>query len=147
MSDPKLVALSYNRAQRREGQVITAEDNRLLTQTGPGTPGGDLLRRYWQVLAMVPDLSDETPTKRVRILSEDLVLFRDKTGRVGLIGDHCPHRGASLSYERVEERGIACAYHSWLYDTEGNCLETPAEPADSRLYLTVKHRAYPVQER
>jgi 5,5'-dehydrodivanillate O-demethylase len=127
--------------------MITAEDNRLLTQTGPGTPGGELLRRYWQVVATVPELSAETPTKHVRILSEDLVLFRDKSGRVGLLADHCPHRGASLLYGRVEERGIACAYHGWLYDIEGNCLETPAEPADSKLYLTVKHRAYPVQER
>src|SRR5581483_3335061 len=77
----------------------------------------------------------------------DLVLFRDRSGRVGLIADHCSHRGASLLYGRVEERGIACAYHGWLYDAQGNCLETPAEPADSKFHLTVKHRAYPVRER
>jgi 5,5'-dehydrodivanillate O-demethylase len=79
-------------------------------------------------------------------LCEDLVLFKDKAGRVGLIADHCAHRGASLLYGRVEERGIACAYHGWLYDTSGNCLETPAEPADSKFYLTVKMKAYPVQK-
>jgi len=80
------------------------------------------------------------------VLGEDLVLFKDKSGNAGLIQDHCAHRGASLLYGRVEERGISCAYHGWLYDTHGNCLETPAEPADSKFYLTVKMRAYPVQD-
>jgi 5,5'-dehydrodivanillate O-demethylase len=80
------------------------------------------------------------------MLGEDLVLFRDKSGGVGLIQDHCVHRGASLLYGRVEERGIACAYHGWLYDTRGNCLETPAEPADSKFFLTVKATAYPVRK-
>ena len=74
------------------------------------------------------------------------MLFLDKSGRAGLIADHCMHRSASLLYGRVEERGIACAYHGWLYDTQGNCLETPAEPADSKFYLTVKIKAYPVQK-
>src|SRR5438477_7854303 len=127
--------------------MLTEDENRRLTRVGPETPAGDLLRRYWQPVAMVPELSAETPTKHVRILGEDLVLFRDTRGRVGLLGDHCPHRGASLLYGRVEERGIACAYHGWLYDTEGNCLETPAELADNKLYLTVKARAYPVLKR
>src|SRR5437867_2019723 len=126
--------------------MLTEDENRRLTRVGPETPAGDLLRRYWQPVAMVPELSAETPTKHVRMRGEDLVLFRDTRGRVGLLGDHCPHGGASLLYGRVEERGIACAYHGWLYDTEGNCLETPAEPADSKLYLTVKHTAYPVQK-
>ncbi len=125
--------------------VLTKEENELLTRIGPGTPAGELLRRYWQPIAVARELSDNYPTKFVRILGEDLVLFRDKSGNLGLIQDHCPHRGASLLYGRVEERGIACAYHGWLYDTSGNCLETPAEPADSKLYLTVKARAYPVQ--
>jgi 5,5'-dehydrodivanillate O-demethylase len=80
------------------------------------------------------------------MLGEDLVLFKDKSGNVGLIQDHCMHRSASLLYGRVEERGIACAYHGWLYDTSGNCLETPAEPAGSRFYLTVKATAYPVKK-
>ena len=126
--------------------MLTAEENELLTRVGPGTPGGELLRRYWQPVGIPPELPAEQPTKFVRILGEDLVLFKDTRGRVGLLADHCSHRGASLVYGRVEERGIACAYHGWLYDLEGNCLETPAEPPDSRLHLTVKHRAYPVQE-
>ena len=125
---------------------LTEEENRKLTQVGPGTPGGELLRRYWQPIAGLHQVTEESPTAFVRMLGEDLVLFRDKSGRVGLLADHCSHRGASLLYGRVEERGIACAYHGWLYDTRGNCLETPAEPADSKLYLTVKHRAYPVEK-
>src|SRR5438046_9623321 len=125
--------------------ALTAEENKYLTQVGPGTPGGELLRRYWLPIAAAQELTAESPTKFVRVLGEDLVLFKDKGGRIGLIQDHCAHRGASLLYGRVEERGIACAYHGWLYDTQGNCIETPAEPADSKLYLTVKARGYPVQ--
>ncbi|OGQ79384.1 MAG: hypothetical protein A3F90_01560, partial [Deltaproteobacteria bacterium RIFCSPLOWO2_12_FULL_60_19] len=92
------------------------------------------------------ELTEEKPTKFVRVLAENLVLFRDKKGRVGLLDDRCSHRGASLCYGRVEERGIACAYHGWLYDVQGNCLETPPEPAESKFTLTVKHKAYPVQK-
>ncbi|HZT08828.1 MAG TPA: Rieske 2Fe-2S domain-containing protein [Chloroflexota bacterium] len=125
--------------------MLTKEQNDILTQVGAGTPGGELLRRYWHPIAIARELSEESPTKFVRVLGEDLVLFRDKSGNVGLIQDHCAHRGASMLYGRVEARGIACAYHGWLYDTKGNCLETPAEPADSKFFLTVKVRAYPVQ--
>jgi 5,5'-dehydrodivanillate O-demethylase oxygenase subunit len=127
-------------------KMLTKEENQRLMQVGPGTPGGELLRRYWHPVAPARELTDENPTRFVRILGEDLVLYKDKSGNVGLIQDHCPHRGASLLYGRVEERGIACAYHGWLYDTTGNCLETPAEPADSKFYLTVKATAYPVQK-
>ncbi|HZT06521.1 MAG TPA: Rieske 2Fe-2S domain-containing protein [Chloroflexota bacterium] len=126
--------------------MLSPEENELLTRVGPGTPCGELFRRYWLPIAPVSDRSDRTPTTHVRVLGEDLVLFRDAIGKIGLLGDHCSHRGASLLYGRVEERGIACAYHGWLYDVDGNCLETPAEPHDSRLHRTVKHPAYPVQE-
>src|SRR5204863_9496258 len=111
--------------------MLTREDNERLTRVGPGTPGGELLRRYWQPIAGLHELTDESPTKFVRLLGEDLVLFRDKTGHVGLLADHCSHRGASLLYGRVEERGISCAYHGWLYDTDGNILETPPERNDA----------------
>ncbi len=94
---------------------------------------------------MGQELTEENPTKFVRILGEDLVLFKDRSGRVGLIGDRCCHRGASMAYGRVEGRGIACAYHGWLYDVKGNCLECPAELAESKFHLTVKNTAYPVQ--
>ncbi len=126
--------------------MLTKEENRMLTEVGPGTPAGELLRRYWHPVAVAKELTDEAPTRFVRVLGEDLVLFKDKSGRFGLLADHCSHRGASLRYGRVEERGIACAYHGWLYDTEGNCLETPAEPAESKFRLTIKHKAYPVQK-
>jgi 5,5'-dehydrodivanillate O-demethylase len=126
--------------------MLTAEENELLTRIGPGTPAGELLRRYWQPVAIAQELTPENPTAFVRMLGEDLVLFLDRSGNVGLLAEHCAHRGASLLYGRVEERGIACAYHGWLYDTKGNCLETPAEPADSRFHLTVRQRAYPVQK-
>jgi 5,5'-dehydrodivanillate O-demethylase oxygenase subunit len=126
--------------------VLTKEQNDMLTRVGPGTPMGELHRRYWQPIAVAQELTDENPTKFIRILGEDLVLWKDKSGNVGLIQDHCLHRGASMLYGRVEERGIACAYHGWLYDVQGNCLETPAEPADSKFYLTVKAKSYPVQK-
>jgi len=126
--------------------MLTKEENELLTRVGPGTPAGELLRRYWLPVAMAQELTDKNPTIHIRILGEDLVLFRDKKGRVGLLDDRCPHRGASVLYGRVEERGIACAYHGWLFDTKGDCLECPAEPAESKFHLTVKHKAYPVQK-
>jgi 5,5'-dehydrodivanillate O-demethylase len=107
---------------------------------------GELLRRYWHPVAPVAELTEDQSTRFVRILGEDLVLFKDKSGNVGLIQDHCAHRGASLMYGRVEERGISCAYHGWLFNTEGNCLECPAEPAGSLFHLTVKMRAYPVRK-
>src|SRR3954452_13371119 len=129
----------------REMRMLTREENERVTRAGPGTPAGELLRRYWHPGAVAKEL-DEQPTRFIGILAEDLVLFRDKSGNVGLIQDHFPHRGASLLYGRVEERGISCAYHGWLFDTAGNCLETPAEPAGSMFHLTVKARAYPVQK-
>jgi 5,5'-dehydrodivanillate O-demethylase len=126
--------------------MLPTDENEMLTRVGPGTPAGELLRRYWHPIAVGKELTAENPTKFVRVLGEDLVLFRAKNGKLGLLADRCSHRGASLAYGRVEERGIACAYHGWLYDIAGNCLECPAEPAESKFHLTVKHPAYVVQE-
>ena len=126
--------------------MLTAEENEILTRVGPGTPAGELLRRYWHPVAIAADLTAESPTKFVRILCEDLVLFRTPNDEVGLLHDRCAHRGVSLCYGRVEERGIACAYHGWLYDINGNCLATPAEPPESKFHLTVKQKAYPVKK-
>ena len=120
--------------------TLTHEENELLTRIGPGTPAGEVLRRYWHPIAVAQELTDENPTMFVRVLGEDLVLFKDRSGNVGLIADHCVHRGASLLYGRVEERGISCAYHGWLYDTKGNCLETPAEPADKQVLFDGSHQ-------
>lgn len=126
--------------------MVSKEENEMLTRVGPGLPAGELLRRYWYPVGVARELTEQNPTNLVRILGEDLVLFRDKSGRVGLLADRCSHRGASLCYGRVEERGLACPYHGWLYDINGNCLETPAEPPESKFRFTVKHKAYPVQK-
>ena len=125
--------------------MITQEQNETLTRVGRGTPAGELLRRYWHPVAIAADLTDDEPKMFVRLLGEDLVLFRDKSGRVGLLADHCAHRSASLLYGRVEERGIACAYHGWLYDCEGNILETPPERNDA-IMRSVKTTAYPTRQ-
>src|SRR5215475_5475478 len=102
-----------------------------MTRVGPGTPCGEYLRRFWQPVAFARDLR-ETPL-RVRIMGEDLVVFRDKSGRVGLLQLHCTHRGTSLEYGLISERGIRCCYHGWMYDVDGRILETPGEPASSTL--------------
>jgi 5,5'-dehydrodivanillate O-demethylase oxygenase subunit len=124
--------------------MLNKEENEALTRVGPGTPAGELLRRYWYPVSFVQDLTPEAPTKFVRLLGEDLVLFLDKSGSVGLLADHCAHRSASLLYGRVEERGIACAYHGWLYDTEGAILETPPERNEA-IMKSVRQTAYPVR--
>ena len=126
--------------------MLTREENELLTQTGPGTPGGDLMRRYWQPLALVEELPPGGPPRPVRILSEELALFRDETGAPGLLGIHCAHRAADLSYGRIENGGLRCLYHGWLYDRNGNCIEQPGEPAGSNFKDKVKQVAYPCKE-
>ena len=125
--------------------MLTQEENDILTRVGPGTPAGDLLRRYWYPIAAPAELSEDNPTKYLRLLGEDLVLFRDLQGRIGLIDHRCPHRGASMVYGRVEERGISCAYHGWLFDTCGNILETPPERNDA-IITTITTKSYPVQK-
>jgi nitrite reductase/ring-hydroxylating ferredoxin subunit len=127
--------------------MLPKEQNELLTRTGPGTPMGELMRRYW-----IPALlSEEIPTRdgppvRVRLLGEELVAFRDTSGRIGLVGEHCAHRGTSLFYGRNEECGLRCVYHGWKFDVDGNVLETPAEPTDSDFKTKLKHTAYPTRE-
>lgn len=126
--------------------MLSQEENDLLTQTGPGTPCGALLRSYWQPAALTEELPPGGPPIPLRLLGEDLVLFRDEHGRVGLLDLHCSHRGTDLSYGRIEDGGLRCIYHGWLYDTAGTCLDTPGEPPGSRLREQVRHRAYPCQE-
>ena len=113
--------------------MTNIRDNDIRTQVGRGTPMGELMRRYWQPIAASVELSDENPTKEVRLLGEDLVLYRDATGTVGCIEPSCPHRKANLSSGVPEPEGIRCAYHGWLFDTEGNCVDQPSEPAGSRV--------------
>ncbi|MGA9365995.1 MAG: Rieske 2Fe-2S domain-containing protein, partial [Steroidobacteraceae bacterium] len=117
-----------------------------LTRVARGTPMGELLRRYWHPIGLSEDAS-ETP-RMVRALGEDLVLFRDRAGRCGLLYPRCAHRGASLFYGRVEERGIRCCYHGWLFDVGGQCLEQPCESRNGAATARVIHQpGYPVRER
>ena len=124
-------------------QNVPPEDAEL-THVGPGTPCGEYLRRFWQPVSMSDELSD-LPVA-VRLLGEDLVLFRDGSGRVGLLHRHCSHRGASLEFGIVLERGISCCYHGWTYDVDGTVLDTPGEPPGSPLKGEVVHGAYPAVE-
>ncbi len=126
--------------------MLSQEQNDTLTRVGPGTPAGDLLRRYWQAVAPAGELTEEKPILKVRLLGEDLVLYRDKSGTYGMVGEQCSHRRASLAFGRVEEDGIRCAYHGWKYDCSGACIETPAEPEGSTLKESVQHTAYPVEK-
>ena len=130
---------------------MRAAQNELLTRVGPGTPGGELLRHYWQPAALVEELAPEAtggrPVKAVRLLGEDFVLFRDAQGRLGMLDRACPHRGADLSYGRREPEGLRCPFHGWLFDVDGRCLETPAEPVGSRLCQGIRQRSVPVVER
>jgi phenylpropionate dioxygenase-like ring-hydroxylating dioxygenase large terminal subunit len=127
--------------------MLSKEDNELLTRTTSGTPMGNLIRRYW-----VPALlSEEIPgpdcaPARVKLLGEELVAFRDTQGRIGLIGEHCAHRGTSLFFGRNEECGLRCIYHGWKYDVDGNVLDTPAEPGESDFRKKLHHTAYPTHE-
>jgi phenylpropionate dioxygenase-like ring-hydroxylating dioxygenase large terminal subunit len=127
--------------------MMSAEENRVLTQVGPGTPGGRLLRHYWQPAALVDELEGNRPVRAVTLLGEELVLFRTEEGGYGLIDRHCPHRGADLCYGRLEDGGLRCPFHGWLFDEKGNCLEQPAEPEGSTFYKRVKTPAYPCVER
>jgi 5,5'-dehydrodivanillate O-demethylase len=127
--------------------MLTAEENALLAQIGPGTPAGALLRRYWQPLCVAAELTAEKPTQRVTIMGENLVVFRDRQGQYGCVAEPCPHRGVSLAYGFVEDCGIRCAYHGWKFrTTDGQCLEQPFEPAGSTYKDRVRQRAYPVQK-
>jgi phenylpropionate dioxygenase-like ring-hydroxylating dioxygenase large terminal subunit len=127
--------------------MMSQEQNDLITRTGPTDPAGVLMRRYWQPAALVDELEGDRPVRPVRLLGENFVLFRDETGRYGLIDRDCPHRGADLAFGRLEDGGLRCAFHGWLFSVDGTCLETPAEPATSRLCQNIKQRAYPVVER
>ena len=124
--------------------MLTKEENESLTRVGPGTPAGEMLRRYWLPIAFVNELRGR-PLRR-RILGEDLVLFRDEQNRLGLLALRCSHRGTSLEFGHLEDGGLRCCYHGWLYDVEGKVLEMPGEPADSTFGHRVRQPAYKAQE-
>ncbi len=128
--------------------MLSKEENEIVTRVGPGTLMGDLMRQYW-LPALLPGELPEPDCRPVpiRLLGEDLVAFRDTSGRVGLVAMNCPHRGASLYFGRNEEDGLRCVYHGWKFDVSGRCVDMPNEPAESNFKDKVRARAYPCIER
>ncbi len=119
-------------------------ENELLTRVGRGTPGGEMLRRYWWPVGFTAHVA-KTPVP-ARLLGEDLVLFRDGDGKVGLLDRRCPHRGTQLDLGRVELKGLRCCYHGWLFDREGRCLDMPCEPPESTYKDRIRQQAYDTHE-
>ena len=128
--------------------MLTARDNQLITRTGPGTPLGEYFRRFWLPALTSNELPQpDCPPLRLRLLSENLVAFRDTNGDVGLVSENCPHRGASMFFGRNEEAGLRCVYHGWKFDLTGACVDMPSEPAESNFKTKVRTTAYPTIER
>ena len=125
--------------------MLSKKMNEAMTRVGAGTPAGELLRRYWMPIAAEADFTAEKRSMRVRVLGEDLVLYRDTQGRFGLLEEQCCHRSASLAYGFVEDDGLRCPYHGWKFDATGRCIEQPFEPAGSPLKDEARQRAYPVE--
>jgi phthalate 4,5-dioxygenase len=132
---------------------MQADQNELITRIGPGTACGALMRRYWQPVALLDEFEPrfdprmaQRPLKAVRLLGQDLVLFKDAQGRWGLLDRDCPHRGADLAFARHEGDGVRCPFHGWKFAADGRCLETPAEPPGSTLCQRVRQQSYPVRE-
>ncbi len=127
--------------------MLTPEENALITRTGPATPMGEAMRRYWMPALLSEELPEaDGPPVRVRLLGENLVAFRDSSGRVGLLAENCSHRGASLFFGRNEEDGLRCVYHGWKYDVDGRCLDMPGEPPESSFKERIRQRSYPCHE-
>lgn len=128
--------------------MLSREENELLCRVGQGTLMGDLLRQYWQPILLSSELPErDGPPLRVRLLGEDLIAFRTTSGKVGLVANNCPHRGASLFFGRNEEEGLRCVYHGWKFDFGGNCLDMPNEPAESNFKHKIHLTAYACSER
>jgi nitrite reductase/ring-hydroxylating ferredoxin subunit len=128
--------------------MLSREDNDRLTRVGAGTPMGELMRRYWIPAGFAHAIEKpDSPPVRVKLMGERLVMFRDTQGRIGLLGEQCPHRTASLFFGRNEECGLRCVYHGWKFDVDGNCVDLPSEPRDYNLQARVKATAYPCVER
>jgi 5,5'-dehydrodivanillate O-demethylase oxygenase subunit len=126
--------------------MLTKEENERLARVGKGTPSGEMLRRYWWPVGFSQEVMPCAYPTRVRVLGEDLVLFRDGDDRLGLLGVHCAHRGASLEFGRVEPSGVRCPYHGWLYDVAGHCRDQPCEPEGSTFKDRIQHLAYRIEE-
>jgi phthalate 4,5-dioxygenase oxygenase subunit len=127
--------------------MLTLQENERLTRVGPGTAMGRLFRRFWLPAMLASELPEpDCPPVRLRLLGEDLVAFRDSTGAVGVLGAHCPHRGASLFFGRNEDCGLRCVYHGWKFDRDGRCVDMPNEPRESNFKEKIRHIAYPARE-
>jgi phenylpropionate dioxygenase-like ring-hydroxylating dioxygenase large terminal subunit len=127
--------------------MLTKETNELLTRTGPGTPMGELMRRYWMPAALSSELpGPDCPPIRVKLLGENLVAFRDSDGKIGLVEEFCAHRGASLFLGRNEDCGLRCVYHGWKYDVDGRCVDMPNAPDDPEFKNQIRLQAYPTLE-
>ncbi len=127
--------------------MLRLKENERITQVGPGTPMGELMRRYWTPALLSWEVPEpDCPPVRVRLLSEDLVAFRDTNGKIGLLDAHCAHRRANLFFGRNEECGLRCVYHGWKYDADGNCVDMPSEPEESNFKHKVHLTAYPTVE-
>jgi len=127
--------------------MLSKEENELLTQTGASTPMGRLFREHWLPVLLSQELpTPDGPPKRVRVMGEDFVAFRDSAGRVGVLEPHCPHRGANLFFGRNEDCGLRCAYHGWKFDVTGRCVDMPSVPANASYRDTMHVKALPVRE-
>src|SRR5690242_19432969 len=126
--------------------MLTYDDNSLLTRTGPGTPMGDIFRRSWLPALQSAELQAGGEPKELCLLGQNLVAFRNRQGRAGILDENCPHRGASLAYARNEDYGLRCIYHGWMVDVNGTILDTPSEPEDSTFKERIRQRAYAVHE-
>jgi phenylpropionate dioxygenase-like ring-hydroxylating dioxygenase large terminal subunit len=127
--------------------MMTIEQSKLITEIGDGKPAGDLLRRYWQPAALSEELAGARPVRPVKLFGRDLVLFRDAQGRLGMLDRDCPHRGADLAFGRLEDGGLRCLFHGWLFDRQGRCLQMPGDPQGPQLCPRIQQRSYPVVER
>ena len=127
--------------------MLSREENKILTQIGPGTPMGEVMRRYWMPALLSTELpAPDCPPVRVKLLGEDLVAFRDSQGRIGLLDEHCPHRLPSLFLGRNEENGLRCVYHGWKFDVAGACVDMPNEPAENNFKDKIRTKSYPTMD-
>jgi len=127
--------------------MMNREQNDRITRITAGTPAGKLMRMYWQPAALLDELDGPRPVRPVRLLGQDLVLFRSEDGVLALLDRDCPHRGADLAFGRLEDGGLRCPFHGWLFDADGQCIDTPAEPEGSTLCTRIRQKSYPVIER
>src|SRR5262245_57797314 len=140
--------ISEQNELREPLRMLSQADNEIVSRVGPGTPMGNLFRHYWVPTMLSRELpSPDSDPVRVLLLGEKLIGFRDTSGKVGLIQNHCPHRGASLFFGRNEEHGLRCVYHGWKFDRAGRCVDMPNEPPESNFKHRIRHTAYPCEER